>query len=268
MKLKLLTASAVGLSLLSAPAWADSSKKPNFDDQLQILQDLSKIDLTEKEIAYDRKASSCDRHKSFGGAWVGDEDCGNYDINKVQKSTVDTSTFQIRQLSNGNYAILPKTPKPNNGAKLVKIGSSMGYSIYDWNTSETVKTMTAKGLLPQQNTESTQSAGKQSLKNNDTVNDLLTGDAKLACEAILCLSTGNRPSECNPSINKYFSIVASKPHKTIAKRRAFLQLCPTAGDATVSQTIEDIVNQKISDCTASGLKNITKKTKCRHVNAY
>ena len=25
----------------------------------------------------------------------------------------------------------------------------------------------------------------------------LTGDVKLACEAILCLSTGNRPSELN-----------------------------------------------------------------------
>ena len=34
----------------------------------------------------------------------------------------------------------------------------------------------------------------------------LTGDTKLACEALLCLSSGTRPGECNESIKKYFSI--------------------------------------------------------------
>ena len=29
--------------------------------------------------------------------------------------------------------------------------------------------------------------------------DVLTGDTRLACEAILCLSSGTRPSECTPS---------------------------------------------------------------------
>ena len=28
--------------------------------------------------------------------------------------------------------------------------------------------------------------------------DVLTGDTRLACEAILCLSSGTRPSECTP----------------------------------------------------------------------
>lgn len=37
--------------------------------------------------------------------------------------------------------------------------------------------------------------------------ELLTGDTRLACEAILCLSTGERPSECQPAIRRYFSIV-------------------------------------------------------------
>ncbi|MBR1818841.1 MAG: hypothetical protein IJ780_01750, partial [Neisseriaceae bacterium] len=114
-------------NLSVSPVFAGNpQQKPNFDDQLQILSDLGKIDLTEKEIAYDRKASSCGRHKSFGGNWVGDEDCGNYDINKVQKSTVTTVNFKMGNLTNGNYAFLPNTPKPNNGAKLVKIGESMG----------------------------------------------------------------------------------------------------------------------------------------------
>ena len=31
--------------------------------------------------------------------------------------------------------------------------------------------------------------------------DLLTGTPKLACEAILCLSSGTRPGECSPSLN-------------------------------------------------------------------
>lgn len=56
--------------------------------------------------------------------------------------------------------------------------------------------------------------------------DLLTGDAKLACEAILCLSSGTRPEECSPSINRYFSIKEKKWSDTINARRNFLRLCP------------------------------------------
>lgn len=83
--------------------------------------------------------------------------------------------------------------------------------------------------------------------------EVLTGTTKLACEAILCLSSPTRPAECIPSIRKYLSIWHTKPHKTIAARRSFLQLCPTASDATVRNTIEDIVNKNIPDCTAKGL---------------
>ncbi len=36
--------------------------------------------------------------------------------------------------------------------------------------------------------------------------DQLTGDPKLACEAIICLSTGTRPNECAPSMARYFGI--------------------------------------------------------------
>lgn len=242
------------LAILSvSPVFAGNpQQKPNFDDQLQILSDLGKIDLTEKEIAYDRKASSCGRHKSFGGNWVGDEDCGNYDINKVQKSTVNTDNFKIGKLTNGNYAILPKTPKPNNGAKLVKIGESMGYAMYDWSTSETVKTMSAKGLLPQQT--STQSAGKQNNLNKDIFNnDLLTGDVRLACEAILCLSTGNRPSECNPSIKRYFSIKHKKLHKTIQARKNFLNLCPAVGDDVNMPSLVNAIANGAGQCDVANL---------------
>ncbi|KAA3682647.1 hypothetical protein E3U40_09795 [Campylobacter fetus subsp. venerealis] len=46
----------------------------------------------------------------------------------------------------------------------------------------------------------------------------LTGDTKLACEALLCLSSGTRPSECSPSLNRYFSIKEKKWKDTIKAR--------------------------------------------------
>lgn len=32
------------------------------------------------------------------------------------------------------------------------------------------------------------------------------GDIKLACEAVLCLSSGTHPSECAPALSRYFGI--------------------------------------------------------------
>ena len=58
--------------------------------------------------------------------------------------------------------------------------------------------------------------------------DVLTGDTRLACEAILCLASGTRPSECAPSLRKYFSITARKMSDTIKKRKNFLDLCPVS----------------------------------------
>lgn len=60
--------------------------------------------------------------------------------------------------------------------------------------------------------------------------DLLSGDTKSACEAILCLSSAERPEECAPSLNRYFSINAKKWKDTIKKRENFLKLCPASGD--------------------------------------
>ena len=56
--------------------------------------------------------------------------------------------------------------------------------------------------------------------------DLLTGDTRLACEAILCLSSSSRPSECAASLKKYYSLRAKKWHQTVTKRKNFLKLCP------------------------------------------
>ncbi|MGQ2607367.1 TrbM/KikA/MpfK family conjugal transfer protein [Campylobacter coli] len=78
---------------------------------------------------------------------------------------------------------------------------------------------------------------------NAFADDILTGDTKLACEAILCLSSGTRPSECSSSLARYFSIKFKKPWKTIDARRAFLNLCPIQNDAN----IEDLVLNNLVD---------------------
>lgn len=81
------------------------------------------------------------------------------------------------------------------------------------------------------------------ISSNAFADDILTGDTKLACEAILCLSSGTRPSECSSSLARYFSIKFKKPWKTINARRAFLNLCPIQNDAN----IEDLVLNNLVD---------------------
>ncbi|WP_425277427.1 TrbM/KikA/MpfK family conjugal transfer protein, partial [Kingella kingae] len=40
----------------------------------------------------------------------------------------------------------------------------------------------------------------------------------------LCLSSGDRPSECKPSLERYFIIKHKKRHRTIDARRNFLNI--------------------------------------------
>lgn len=84
----------------------------------------------------------------------------------------------------------------------------------------------------------------------------LTGDTKLSCEALLCLPSPTHPAECRKAIRKYFSIWATKPHKRIAKRKAFLKLCPTGGSA--DKLIEDILNNRAYeyDCTGEAVSDV------------
>jgi len=73
----------------------------------------------------------------------------------------------------------------------------------------------------------------------------LTGDPKLACEAILCLSSGTRPGECGPSLSRYFGISYKYWSDTVKGRRNFLNQCPTAQDtssANMPQIVDNIAN--------------------------
>lgn len=61
-------------------------------------------------------------------------------------------------------------------------------------------------------------------------NDLLSGTTRLACEAILCLSSSLQPGECAPSLSHYFDIKIFHKGRldwsdTVNARRAFLGMC-------------------------------------------
>ncbi|WP_322075546.1 TrbM/KikA/MpfK family conjugal transfer protein [Burkholderia cenocepacia] len=74
---------------------------------------------------------------------------------------------------------------------------------------------------------------------------ILTGDTKLACEAILCLSSGTRPGECGPSLARYFGISFKFWSDTVKARRNFLHLCPSSNDtstANMPQIVDNIAN--------------------------
>jgi len=86
--------------------------------------------------------------------------------------------------------------------------------------------------------------------------DLLEGDKRLACEALLCLSSPEKPTECQPSLKRYFSIHHRKAHKTVSARKNFLKLCPqTDSKKEADNIIENIT--KTSNCDADSLNEIT-----------
>lgn len=89
-------------------------------------------------------------------------------------------------------------------------------------------------------------AHTQELENKESESSDLSyfqGDVALACEAILCLSSGTRPGECSPSLQRYFSIVYKKLSDTIRGRLDFLNLCPAASyDSNMRSLVDSIAN--------------------------
>jgi hypothetical protein len=90
--------------------------------------------------------------------------------------------------------------------------------------------------------------------------NLLTGDQRLACEATLCLSSGTRPSDCQPSLRRYFSINADNMSDTIKERRNFLKLCPSSSDNGMPALVNAIANGA-GRCDAKKLNLIMARTK-------
>ncbi|SCC04113.1 MULTISPECIES: TrbM/KikA/MpfK family conjugal transfer protein [Snodgrassella] len=89
-----------------------------------------------------------------------------------------------------------------------------------------------------------QAANNSSNKNSnqDSNNGVLTGDTRLSCEAILCLSTGTRPNECALSLKRYFSINAKHMSDTIRKRKNFLKLCPSSNEQGMPSLVDALAN--------------------------
>ncbi len=88
-----------------------------------------------------------------------------------------------------------------------------------------------------------------------TIKNELTGDPKLACEAILCLSSAHRPGECNPSLHRYFSINHKKLKDTLSSRKNFLKKCPSSNEKNMDGLVNAITNGA-GRCNAAELNRI------------
>lgn len=87
--------------------------------------------------------------------------------------------------------------------------------------------------------------------------EIFTGDKRLACEAILCLSSGDRPSECTDSLRRYFSISHKRLHKTIEARKNFLKLCPTSNEAGMPELV-NAIGDGAGRCDAAELNRVNR----------
>lgn len=85
--------------------------------------------------------------------------------------------------------------------------------------------------------------------------DVLTGDTRLACEALLCLAASHRPSECGQAIRRYLSIKATRPDKLITKRLNFLNLCPFASASSEMSSYANALARGINRCDAAELNH-------------
>lgn len=83
--------------------------------------------------------------------------------------------------------------------------------------------------------------------------DVLTGDPRLACEAILCLSSGTRPSACSPSLSRYFGIKKKKFSDTIRARLNFLNRCPVSHQTPEMATLVSAIARGAGRCDAQWL---------------
>jgi hypothetical protein len=85
--------------------------------------------------------------------------------------------------------------------------------------------------------------------------DVLTGDMRLACEAILCLAARARPSECTPSLSRYFGISKRKLTDTLKGRLSFLNLCPVANQTPQMSSLVSAISAGAGRCDAQSLNS-------------
>ncbi|MGC1953032.1 MAG: TrbM/KikA/MpfK family conjugal transfer protein, partial [Gammaproteobacteria bacterium] len=77
--------------------------------------------------------------------------------------------------------------------------------------------------------------------------------SRLACEALLCLSSGSRPSECAPALSRYFGIHKRKFSNTIKARLNFLNLCPVSNQPPEIAAVVSAIPRGAGRCDAASL---------------
>lgn len=88
--------------------------------------------------------------------------------------------------------------------------------------------------------------------NTALAQESLQGDEKLACEALLCLSTSSRLAECAPSLQRYFSISYKKFSDTLRGRMNFLNMCPMVTDTNMAEYKTTVINGS-GQCDAASI---------------
>ena len=101
-----------------------------------------------------------------------------------------------------------------------------------------------------------------------TAQDVLTGDTRLACEAILCLSSGTRPGECSPSLSRYFGISHRKWSDTVRARLDFLNLCPVASQTPEMKSLVSAISRGAGRCDAQSLNSTLRVWRGSDSNGY
>ncbi|VTU46195.1 conjugal transfer protein TrbM (plasmid) [Variovorax sp. SRS16] len=89
---------------------------------------------------------------------------------------------------------------------------------------------------------------------------ILEGDTRLACEAIMCLATSQRPHECNLAILRYLSIVGKKPGETVQARAAFLNKCPAGSQTPAMQSFVASIANGAGRCDAASINQANRET--------
>lgn len=100
------------------------------------------------------------------------------------------------------------------------------------------------------------------ISTNASASDVLTGDTRLACEAVLCLSSSTRPGECSPALRRYFGIKFKKPWKTIEARTNFLNQCHASNEPNMPALIQAIA-AGAGNCDAKFLNQYNHQTAYR-----
>ena len=81
----------------------------------------------------------------------------------------------------------------------------------------------------------------------------LSADESAACEALLCLSSGSRPTECDPAIRRYYDIKRRLLSDTMQARLDFLKMCPTASSDSTVSALAKAISRGAGRCDAATL---------------